>query len=74
MNGPIFSELVCRLGNAGPQWRPTADKITEELVTYMRTLYPNAPSRVPEDYARAMVTRALQVAAQTRASGSDYVA
>jgi hypothetical protein len=38
MSGPIFHEIALRLANAGPQWRPEADAITAELVTYMRGL------------------------------------
>ena len=73
LSGPVFWDVVCRFGNAGPQWRPEADKVEEELTAYMRQLYPQAPSNVAGNFARAFVTKALQAAAAARASGSDYV-
>ena len=74
LSGPVFWDIVCRLGNAGPQWRPEADKVEEELTAYMRKLYPQAPSNVAGNYARAFVTKALQAAAAARASGRTMLA
>ena len=31
LSGPMFWDVVRRLGNAGPQWRPEADKVEAEL-------------------------------------------
>ena len=73
LSGPVFWDIVCRLGNAGPQWRPEADKVEGELVEYMRNLYPQAPSNVAPNYARMFVHKALQAAAAARASGNDVV-
>ena len=73
LSGPIFWDVVCRLGNAGPQWRPEADKVEKELTEYMRELYPRAPSNVPENYAKQFVRKALQAAAQARAASGDDV-
>ena len=71
LSGPVFWDIVCRLGNAGPQWRPEADKVTAELSEYMRKLYPAAPSNVAGNFARAFVHKALQAAAQARAASGD---
>ena len=71
LSGPMFWDVVRRLGNAGPQWRPEADKVEAELTAYMRKLYPQAPSNVAGNYARGFVTKALQVAAAARAASGD---
>ena len=71
LSGPVFWDLVVRFGNAGPQWRPEADRVEAELVAYMKALYPAAPSTVAGNYARAFVHKALQAAAQARAASGD---
>ena len=63
MSTPTLAELAVRLGNSGAKWRPTADLIAAELITYMRELYPPRPRRRAENYAHGMVRQALRLAA-----------
>ena len=53
MTTPTLAELALHLANAGPQWRPEADRIAAELVTAMRQLYPKAPEGVPRELCRS---------------------